>query len=162
RVEQVGPVVRCVAATADGWSGVIGARLDEASADAAIAEQLRYFAQMGRTFELKYYAHDRPLDLPRRLLAAGFEAGPEAALMVAEVAGLDTNVAPPPGVRLVPITDDAGVARMKRVHEEVFGGDHAGLCNTLLSQLAEAPDTVAAVVAMAGDVAVSSARMELH
>ncbi len=76
RIEQAGSVVRYVADAVDGWSGVIGSRLDETSADAAIAEQVRYFAKMGRDFEWKHYAHDRPLDLQRRLIAAGFEAGP--------------------------------------------------------------------------------------
>jgi ribosomal protein S18 acetylase RimI-like enzyme len=162
RIERAGSVVRYVATRADGWSAVLGSRLDEASADAAIAEQIRYFAEMGRTFEWKHYAHDLPLDLPRRLIAAGFAAGAEEALMVAESAGLDTAIAPPPGVRIVAVSDEVGVALLQRVHEEVFGGDHSGLCSALLAQLAKAPDTVAAVVAMAGDVAVSAARAELH
>ncbi len=162
RIEQAGSVVRCIAATVDGWSGVVGSRLDEASADAAIAEQVRYFAELGRDFEWKHYAHDLPRDLPRRLIAAGFEAGPEEALMVAEIADLDTEIAPPAGVRLVTVSDEVGVGLLQRVHDEVFGGDHSGLMLALLAQLAEAPDTVAAIVAMAGDVAVSSARLELH
>lgn len=162
RIERAGSVVRYVAAGAGGWSAVIGSRLDDASADAAIAEQIRHFAEMGQPFEWKHYAHDLPLDLPRRLIAAGFEAGAEEALMVAELAGLDTETAPPPGVRIVTVSDEAGVSLLQRVHDEVFGGDHSGLCLSLLAQLAEAPETVAAVVAMAGDVAVASARVELH
>ncbi len=82
--------------------------------------------------------------------------------MVAEIADLDTKIAPPPGVRLVTVSDEVGVALLQRVHDEVFGGDHSGLHLELLARLAEAPDMVAAVVAMAGDVAVSSARLELR
>jgi ribosomal protein S18 acetylase RimI-like enzyme len=162
RIERAGPVVRHVATAADGWAAIIGSRLDEASADAAIAEQIRYFAELGRTFEWKHYAHDLPRDLPRRLIAAGFEAGPEEALMVAETAALAAEIAPPPGVRIVTVSGEAGIALLQRVHKEVFGGDHTGLRLELLAQLAEAPDTVAAVVAMAGDLAVSSARVEFH
>lgn len=162
RIERAGAVVRYIAPGADDGSAVIGSRLDETSAEAAIAEQIRYFAEMGRTFEWKHYAHDLPLDLPRRLIAAGFEAGDEEALMVAELAGLATEIAPPPGVRIVTVSDEAGVALLQRVHDEVFGGDHSGLRLELVAQLAEAPDTVAVVIAMAGDVAVSSARAEFH
>jgi ribosomal protein S18 acetylase RimI-like enzyme len=162
RVEPIGSVVRQVSADGDGWSGVVWSDLDEASADAAIAEQVRYFAALGRTFEWKHYAHDRPADLPQRLLAAGFEAEDAESLMVAEIADLDLSVEPPPGVRLIPVADEAGVGVMVRVHEEVFGVDHAWLGRALLARLAQAPDTLAVFVAMAGDLAVCSARVEFH
>jgi ribosomal protein S18 acetylase RimI-like enzyme len=162
RVERVGDVVRYVTADGGGWSGVVWSALDEASADAAIAAQVRYFAGLGRTFEWKHYAHDRPEDLPRRLVAAGFEAEAEETLMVAEVADLDTDVALPSEVRLLPVSDEAGVALLVRVHEEVFGVDHAWLYRALLARLAQAPDALAAVVAMVDDRPVSSARLELH
>src|SRR5688572_27243668 len=77
RFERVGAVVRCVGADADGWSGIDWSDLDEASADAVIAEQVRYFAGLGRSFEWKYYTHDRPADLPDRLRRAGLEPGQE-------------------------------------------------------------------------------------
>ncbi len=162
RVERAGAVVRYVADRADGWSAVVWSDLDEASADAAIAEQVRYFGERGYGFEWKLHGHDRPRDLPRRLLAAGLRAQEEEALMVAEVARLDTSAEPPPGVRLVPVTDAAGVALVVRVHEEVFGIDHGWLGRELLARLEETPDAVAAVVAMAGDRAVCSARMTFH
>jgi ribosomal protein S18 acetylase RimI-like enzyme len=162
RIERTGKVTRHVAADRDGWSAVVWSDLDEVSADAAIAEQVRAFAALGRKFEWKHYAHDLPADLPRRLVAAGFVAEPEEALMVAEIAALDLHVAPPAGVRLRSVSDEAGVAMVVRVHEEVFGVDHAWLRRALLAQLAQDPPTVAAVVAMAGDLPVCSARVDLH
>jgi GNAT superfamily N-acetyltransferase len=162
RVERVGGVVRNVAADPDGWSAVVWSGLDEGSADAAIAEQVRDFGALGQTFEWKHYGHDRPADLAARLVAAGLAPEAEESLMVAEVAGLDTDAAPPPGVRLVPITDAAGVALLVRVHEEVFGEDHGALGRTLVGQLATEPDAMASVLAMAGDRAVCSARIALH
>ena len=162
RIEWVGDVVRQVAVDKDGWTGVVWSALDDATAEAAIADQVRYFAGLGRAFEWKHYGHDRPGDLPQRLLANGFEAEREEAVMVAEVADLDLEVAPPDGVQLVPISDEAGVDLLARVHEEVFGADHGWSGRELAARLTDAPETVAAVVAMAGTRAVCAARVELH
>ena len=162
RIERVGDVVRQVPTDKDGWTGVVWSALDEATAEAAIADQIRYFAGLGRAFEWKHYGHDLPRDLPQRLLAAGFEAEREEAVMVAEIADLDLEVAPPDGVQLVPVSDEASIDRLARVHEEVFGTDHGRLAHELGARLADAPETMAAVVAMAGTRAVCSARVELH
>ncbi|WP_248964754.1 GNAT family N-acetyltransferase [Sphaerisporangium perillae] len=160
RVERVGGVVRQLGAD-HGWNGVIWSDLDETTADTAIAEQVRYFTAMGREFEWKLYAHDRPADLAARLRTAGFAPEPEETLMVAQVSDLPTNVELPEGVHLRPVTDPAGVELMADVHEQAFGTDGSKLRRQLLAQLAKEPETLAAVVAMAGDLPVSSARMEL-
>ena len=47
RVERVGGVVRQIGSE-QGWSGVVWSDLDEAGADAAITEQIRYFSGLGR------------------------------------------------------------------------------------------------------------------
>lgn len=59
------------------------------------------------------------------------------------------------------MTDAAGVELMAQAQEEAFGRDGTRHRQQLLAQLTERPDTVVAVVAMAGDVPVSAARMEL-
>jgi GNAT superfamily N-acetyltransferase len=160
-VERVAGVVRHVGPE-KGWNGVLWSDLTEADADAAIAEQVRYFAGLGREFEWKLYGHDRPVDLGRRLRAAGFTSEPEETLMIAEAGELDLDVRLPQGIELRPVTDAAGVDLMADVHEQAFfGTDSSRLRHLLLTQLAEEPDTVVAVVALAGDVPVSSARMEL-
>ena len=81
--------------------------------------------------------------------------------MIAEVGELDLDVGPPQGIELRPVTDAAGVDLVADVHEQAFGTDSSRLRHQLLAQLAEEPDTVVAVVALADDVPVSSARMEL-
>ncbi|MFI8189220.1 GNAT family N-acetyltransferase [Streptomyces sp. NPDC085946] len=159
RIERTGGVVRQVA-SAPGWSAVVWSALDGAGADAAIAEQIAYFTGLGLPFEWKHYGHDRPADLGDRLAAAGFRPGPRETLMVGEVAGLDLDTEPPEGVRVVPVTDRAGVALVAEVHERAFGTDSSGLRHQLLARLTAEPDTVVAVVALAGDEAVSAARME--
>ncbi|MCD9877711.1 GNAT family N-acetyltransferase [Streptomyces guryensis] len=159
RVERVGGVVRHVS-SARGWNGVLWSGLDETGADAAIAEQIAYFSGLGHEFEWKLYGHDRPLDLGQRLRAAGFEAEPEETLMIAEVAGLDVKAEPPEGIRLLSVTDAAGVDLVADVHGQAFGTDSSRIRHQLLARLTEEPDTVVATVALAGDEPVSAARME--
>ncbi|XUL93179.1 GNAT family N-acetyltransferase [Streptomyces galilaeus] len=160
RVERTGGVVRQVA-DADGWNGVLWTDLDETDADAAIAEQIAYFTGLGREFEWKLYGHDLPKDLGQRLTAAGFTAEPQESLMIGEIASLALDAELPDGIRLLPATDRAGVDLVADVHEKAFGTDSSRLRSSLLAQLAADPDTVVAVVALAGDEAVSAARMEL-
>ncbi|MCX4819553.1 GNAT family N-acetyltransferase [Streptomyces sp. NBC_01142] len=161
RVERVGDVVRQVGADGD-WNGVVWSGLDPATADAAIAEQVRYFSSQGREFEWKLYSYDRPDDLGERLRAAGFVAEPEETVMVAEVRGLRTAVDLPEGVELRPVTGPAGVELVADVHEQAFGTSSARLREQLLAQLTQTPETVTMVVATADDLPVCAARMELH
>ncbi|MER6129610.1 GNAT family N-acetyltransferase [Streptomyces sp. NPDC001795] len=160
RIERVAGLVRQVG-SAHGWNGVVWSDLDENTADAAIEEQVRYYAGLGREFEWKLYGHDLPVDLGKRLRAAGFTAEPEETLMVAEVADLTLDVQAPEGIRILPVTDSAGVGLVADVHEKAFGTDGTRLRHQLLAQLAADADTVVAVVALAGDEPVSAARMEL-
>lgn len=162
---RVGNVVRESGPEADSWTGVVWSDLDEASADEAIAEQLRWLASpegKGREFEWKLYSHDRPADLGERLRAAGFVPEAPETLMVAEVSALPTEVRLPPGVRLESVTDEPGVDLLVRVHEQAFGTSAARLRERVLAQLAHAPGDVVLTVAMAGDEPVCGARMELH
>lgn len=160
RVERAGRVVRQVCA-AHGWNGVVWSALDAASADAAIADQITCFSVLGREFEWKLYGHDQPLDLGRRLRDAGFTAQPEETLMIGEAADLILDDRLPDGIRVLPVTDRAGVDLVAEVHAKAFGTDGSRLRHQLLARLTADPDTVVAVVALAGDTPVSAARMEL-
>ncbi|MFL6141894.1 MAG: hypothetical protein ACJ72N_08530 [Labedaea sp.] len=174
RFERDGRVIRCVGEHPDDWSGIDWSDLDEDNADEVIAGQVRWFAERGRRFEWKYYTHDRPADLPERLRRAGLEPGPEEALMVADIAEpaagptADPQADPtadrllPAGVRLVPVSDAAGIALLVGLHEEVFGDDFAGFGRTLLHRLEHSPGSVVPVLAMAGDRAVCGARIDFH
>ncbi|WP_327715217.1 GNAT family N-acetyltransferase [Streptomyces sp. NBC_00490] len=160
RIERVGKVVRQVSSE-QGWNGVVWSDLDADGADAAIAEQISYFSGLGREFEWKLYGHDLPVDLGQRLRTAGFTAQPEETLMIGEVNDLTLDAEPPEGVRILPVTDRAGVDLVADVHEAAFGSDSTRLRHQLLAQLTADPDSVVAVVALAGDTPVSAARMEL-
>ncbi|WP_354643072.1 GNAT family N-acetyltransferase [Kitasatospora camelliae] len=162
RIERVGRVVRQIGPDF-GWTGVLWSDLDEACADAEIAAQVRHFAGLGREFEWKVYSHDRPADLPERLRAAGFTAGPPETLMIGRIADLPTGTEPPAGILLRPVTDAAGVDLAMEANRRAFGTDNPDLGRQLLSWLAETPETVVAVVAVTAEDGrpVSSARMEL-
>jgi GNAT superfamily N-acetyltransferase len=169
RVERGGGVVRQVGGAAHAWNGVVWSDLGEGTADAAIAEQVRWLASpegVGREFEWKLYSHDRPADLGERLLAAGFAADPPETLMVAEVDALlaDSVLAgpPPEGVRLEPVTGADGVRLLADTHERAFGTSADRLREQLLARVAEPGNTLTMVVAFAGDLPVCAARMELH
>ena len=159
-VERVGDVVRQSGGAADAWTGVLWSDLTEATADAAIAQQVVHATGLGREFEWKLYGHDGPADLGDRLLAAGFTPEPTEALMVAPVAALMTDAALPDGVRLQQVVDAAGVELVVQVHARVFGTGTDRMRSRLLARLADDPDTLSMVVAVADGEPVCAARME--
>ncbi|MFB8774312.1 GNAT family N-acetyltransferase [Streptomyces broussonetiae] len=161
RVERSAGVVRQVA-PAHGWNGVLWSGLDaDTDVDAVIAEQIARYAALGRGFEWKLYGHDRPAGLGERLRAAGFVPEGEETLLVAETAAITPDAGPPLGVRVRAVGDAAGVDLVVEVHERAFGTDGSRLRRDLLERLAADPDSLVAVVALAGDAPVSAARMEL-
>jgi GNAT superfamily N-acetyltransferase len=160
RIEREGPVIRCLAHQ-NGWNGVLWSDLDEATADEVIADQVTRFAGLGE-WEWKHYSYDQPADLPARLEAAGLTRKPSEALMVADVSKLALDTAAPDGVEVREVVDQAGVAVLVALHDEVFGGDHAGLGSALVAQLRTQPPTAAAFVAWAGQEPVCAGRVEFH
>jgi GNAT superfamily N-acetyltransferase len=160
--EWAGPVVRWTAASGEGWSGITWSDLDAGTADGAIAEQVEFFRGRAERFEWKLYSYDQPPDLGERLLAAGFVREDAESLMVAnaeQIAGhAGTGAVLPDGVRLVTVTDEAGLELMIKLHDRVFGADPQ-LRGALAARL-RSPETTVMVLAMAGDEPVCSARVE--
>lgn len=154
-------MIRSISA-GSGWTGVTCSDLDQLSADAIIATQISRFAELSVPWEWKHYSYDQPPDLPGRLLAAGLTPEPTEALLVAEIADLNLDVSPPPGVVLREVVDERGVEALVSVHDNVFGGDHSAVGRTLLAGLARQPRTTEAVVAFAGQTPIASGRMEFH
>jgi GNAT superfamily N-acetyltransferase len=159
RVERDERVTRVVAGS-DGWSGVIWSNLTEADADAVIAAQIQRFASHRRGWEWKQYSYDRPADLPGRLQAAGFVPDPVESVLVAEIAELALDPDPPAGVELVAVAGKEGVDALVAVHDAVFGGSHQAIGQEVLRGLGAHPPSVAAVIAVAGETAISAGRVE--
>jgi len=157
--ERAGPVVRWVTVGGEGWSGIVWSDLDAGTADRVIADQVAFFAARAEMFEWKLYSYDQPPDLAQRLLAAGFVAEDSESLMVADSAQIaGPDVVLPDEIRLVPVTDEAGLEQMIEVHDRVFGADPR-LRASLITQLRNSPETMVMVLAMAGDEPVCSARI---
>jgi GNAT superfamily N-acetyltransferase len=160
-IERDGGVLRWVAPGGE-TSRIDWSALTAENADKVIAAQREYFASRGTPVEWKYYDYDQPADLPARLVAAGFLPDDEETMMVAETAAIGSEIVLPPGVRLVPVTDEAGLAAMMAVHDLAFTEHPSpGLGKRLLAQFRDTPELLHMVVAMAGDEPVSAARMEV-
>jgi hypothetical protein len=158
-VERDGDVLRWLA-PGEQTSTIIWSRLTEDSVDAAVAAQRAYFAARGTPVEWKYYDYDQPADLPQRLLAAGFEAEAEELMLVAETDSISHEVALPDGVRLEPVTDQAGIDMMMAVQAFAFDDPSRDLWAALAEQLRTAPASLEMVVAIAGGEPVAAARIE--
>jgi GNAT superfamily N-acetyltransferase len=160
RVEVDERVTRTVG-TDGSWSAVVWSGLTEADADEVIVAEI---ARATGPLEWKLYSHDRPADLPERLRAAGLTPEPVETLMVAEIADLDLPVTHPAGVRLSAVDDPNGVDAMLRVHDDVFGAGsvHPSTAEAVRTALGMRPRPIEAVIAWAGDVAVSAGRVEFH
>ncbi|MFI5826772.1 GNAT family N-acetyltransferase [Streptomyces sp. NPDC051578] len=167
RVERVGAIVRQTVPGLLGWNGVLWSELDEGNADAEIAAQVAHFgraAEPGQPaeFEWKLYDYDSPADLAERLRAAGFVPEPPETLLVARTADLaGLPLEPPEGITLRVVEDEAGVDLMMEAHALAFGVERPRIREQVLDLLRERPQTIEAVVAMAGATPVSSARMEM-
>jgi len=143
-----------------GWNGVIWSDLSDRDADATIAVEVERFAARGHPWEWKYHSYDRPTDLPDRLRAAGFIAGEVEAVLVAEVSELRIDTAPPSGVELMPVRDQAGTDALVQVHDEVFGGSYHAVGKAVLAGIVSDPPSTAAVVAIAETRPVAAGRVE--
>jgi len=156
-------VVRRLAVPGLGSSTVVWSSLDASNADDVIAAQVQFFTSRGDELEWKLYSYDEPADLAARLIAAGFRPEEPESLMIAAIEEIIDALSAadlPPGISLQRATDEAGVDRLIRVHELVFGKDESELRASLLAQLASAPETTDLVIAMAGDEPVCSARID--
>jgi GNAT superfamily N-acetyltransferase len=160
-VEDLGNIVRWLAGPGQGLSTITWSDLDERTAGQVIAAQRDYFAARGDGVEWKLYDYDMPADLADRLAAAGFVPDDEELMLFAEAAAIQAGVVLPDGVRLEPVTDEAGVHALMAVHRHEPGSEEKSwLTNTLLASLRDPGQPTEMVVAIAADEPVSSARIE--
>ncbi|WP_437808784.1 GNAT family N-acetyltransferase [Sorangium sp. So ce1078] len=145
--------------------GVYWSDLDEETADGAIAEQVSYFAGLGRRFEWKTYGHDRPADLGARLRAAGLEAEAEEALAIGaveDVAAATAGTVPPPGITLRCLDSGEPLDGIAALQSAVWGGDWAWLTAELQQEQHADPGALSIHVAEAEDQIVCAAWVRFH
>ena len=136
-VERSGPVVRH---HGQGRPGLVDYHdlggLDGPGLDAFIAQQRDFYAGLGQAVEWKYHDYDLPEDLPKRLVAAGFVAQEPETVLVGDAVRLATDVTPPAGVRIRPVTDRADLRRVADMEAAVWGTDHGWLVEVLAADVA--------------------------
>ena len=155
RVERDGPLLRF---TGYGNGGGIGYRdlggIQGAELDELIERQMRVFAERGESFEWKLHGHDRPADLPDRLLAHGFEPEDLETIVIASVEAIARDASSPEGVSLREVTERADFDRIGAMEDAIWRDGRAGwLSDSLEKESAADPDAITIVVAeSAGEV----------
>ncbi|MGB2567498.1 GNAT family N-acetyltransferase [Micromonospora citrea] len=157
-VDSDGPLVRVLGLDQRGFltyrslDGLAGADLD-----ALIARQVEFFRGRGEAVEWKLVGHDEPADLAERLRAAGFVPEDQETVVVGPVAALAGAVPVlPDEVRLREVTSRADLERIAVMEEEVWGSDRSHLVTGLEKEIEAGPQSIAIVVAEAGETVVSA------
>jgi predicted N-acetyltransferase YhbS len=135
--------------------------LDEANADAVIAQELQQHRTADVAFEWKLYGHDGPADLLARLQRQGLIAGaPEAVLVYDLAAG------PPPGpadqFTIMRITRPDQIEDYRRVAEEALGKDYGLTSGELADGLAQGSTQHLGYIAYEGTEPVGIGRLYTH
>jgi ribosomal protein S18 acetylase RimI-like enzyme len=152
-VERAGQVIRVLSSTTDHGCYVEWSDLDESTADAAIAETVARYRDLGhRRFEWKTYGYDGPADLPERLVRAGFVAEEVESLVLGPVDEVVTSCAGAelPGevsVRVVSRADDPAFAGISDLHSAVWGEDSEHWVDALRDEVLAVPDSISVLVA---------------
>lgn len=157
--EADGPIVRIVGPRRGFVSGPTDLGVDGAELAELIARQRDFFAARGESVEWKTRGHDRPADLPQRLIAAGFVAEPRETVLV----GVATELAVPfdvEGITVYEVTGEADFQRIADMTSEVWDEDRSWLAAELLDRFRGGADRIVVVVAEADGQVVSSARLE--
>ena len=148
--QRRGPVVRVVG----GHRGLIDTAVDlgveGVALDALIAEHRDFFATRGEGVEWKTRGHDRPADLPARLVAAGFVPEEQETVMIAAVEQAAVDPTLPPGVTVRQVNERDDFERIAALESEVWDVDFSWMADDLEARVQGTPDEVVVLVAEAG------------
>jgi hypothetical protein len=132
---------------APGMNYVSYSRLDEATMDATIQQQIAFFCQMDQPFSWHIYDHDMPPNLGDRLVEHGFMADDDPdAVMVLDVREASPALLEPVGDSIRLIAQQDQLDDVARIEEQVWGGDFAWLKKRLAPHL-EIPGYLSVYVA---------------
>jgi hypothetical protein len=137
--------------------GVAGAELDR-----LIARQRDYFQARGQGVEWKLRAHDRPADLPDRLLAAGFVPQEPSAVLLGFAGEVATEPVLPDGVVLRRVSEAGDLRRFADHQTEVWGFDCSWVAADLGARVSADPGQITIWVAEAGTRFVCTAFAVYH
>jgi hypothetical protein len=105
------------------WHCIEYSRLEEASAERVIREQVAHYTALAVDVEWKLYSHDTPLDLRARLERAGFEVGARESVVVIDLAARPAWLAEPLRFRVLRATTAEHLREFERVacHHPAIG-----------------------------------------
>ena len=155
--EYDGPVLRIVGGhvgriRAPRDVGVTGAELDR-----LIARQRDYFRARGQGVEWKLRAHDRPVDLPERLAAAGFVPQEPSAVLLGFAEEVAAEPVLPGGVVLRRVSEAGDLRRVAGQQTEVWGFDCSWVAADLIARVSADPGQITVLAAEAGERLVCTA-----
>lgn len=148
--KDVLPLLTRFVRPAPGMSFVLYSQLDETNADAAIREQVEYFSAHQQPLQWKVYSHDRPADLPERLVAHGFEFEPPEAVMILDLAEAPPTLLQPIQKDIRRVENPEQLRDVIRVEEAVWGGNFDWILPRLGSHL-EVPGYLSVFIAYEAD-----------
>jgi len=155
RIERSPEIVRAVGR----YNCILYSDLGRTDAGAAIAEQAAHFIALGDEVEWKVYDHDLPLDLGKRLGAAGFVADEPETLMAFDLAN-ELHAGPlPPDIEVKRIADAQGLADLIEVNAATWDHGGAPMFEAFSQRLLD--PTLGLYVAYAGGRPVAAARLEM-
>ena len=160
--EHDGPILRIVGAhvgriRAPRDVGVTGAELDR-----LIARQRDYFRARGQGVEWKFRAHNRPTDLPERLVAAGFVPERPSTVLLGLAEEVAAEPVLPDGVVLRRVSEAEDLRRIADHQTEVWGLDCSWVAADLLARVSADPAQITILVAEAGDRLACTAWSQYH
>jgi GNAT superfamily N-acetyltransferase len=162
RCERTDRVVRLVGPSAATFDNcVLFSRLDDATADAAIRREIDHFGSRGRSFEWKLHDHDKPEDLPARLLRHGFTPEARETVVVRPLPDI-----PPRGstsaADVRKVDGAAPLADLVAVQNEVWNEDHVAFAEALAAERASDPTRLEILIAYDGPRPVATSWLRLH
>ena len=159
RREEVGPIVRHLD-TVEHSGIVLYSKLDAASADAAIREQVAYFDALRLPFEWKAYSHDQPTDLLQRLSNYGFELDEPETIVVLDLHAVPADTRPTrtssPNLSVKRIAHPDELLPLASIRREVYGDDATDHLDRLRLEMASEPAYVSVYLVSIDDVPVAS------
>jgi GNAT superfamily N-acetyltransferase len=155
RFERMGGIVRGTGH----FNLIFFADLTEDSAEAAVRDQVADFSNPRTELLWKVYGHDRPAEIGKLLVSAGFEPDEAETLMVLALSDHAADASVPEGVEIRRVSDMEGLKDFVAVGGAVFGRSESWRLNAYSSRLAD--ETLGIFVAYADGRPVSAGRLEL-
>jgi GNAT superfamily N-acetyltransferase len=125
--------------------------------DGLICEQRDFFAARGEAVEWKTRGHDRPAEVPERLVAAGFVPEDQETVMIGPAHRLAVESAPPPEVVIRQVTARRDFERVAALESEVWSEDLGSMAGELYAQAEANPAEMLVFVAEVERQVVSAA-----